>query len=197
MDNDERKIIQGLKDGDNRAYKYLYDRHYVLLCKIAFAYLHDAHLAQLLVDDTILHLYEKREVLLINVSLRAYLIRSVRNRCVSHLRSEYEKREINFSGMDSPEDKLFSIVSEDYPLAILLEKELESGIHSAIERLPAECRMVFEKSRYEGKDYETIAKEFAISVNTVKYHIKNALSRLNKELGEYLPAIVSGCLFIL
>ncbi|MDR1200567.1 MAG: RNA polymerase sigma-70 factor [Tannerellaceae bacterium] len=197
MDSDEQQIIQGLKDGDNRAYKYLYDRHYVLLCKIALAYLLDAHLAQILVDDTILHLYEKRETLLINVSLRAYLVRSVRNRCVSHLRSEYAKREVNFSEIDNPEDKLFSIAGEDYPLAILLERELESEIHSAIKRLPAECRAVFEKSRYEGKDYEAIARELAISVNTVKYHIKNALSRLNKELGNYLPVIVSGCLVIL
>jgi RNA polymerase sigma-70 factor (ECF subfamily) len=196
MDSDERQMIQGLKEGDNRAYKYLYDRHYVLLCRIAFTYLHDTHLAQMLVDDTILHIYEKRETLLINVSLRAYLVRSVSNRCVSYLRSEYEKREILFSEVDNPEDRLFSVADGDYPLAILLEKELESEIKSAIKRLPAECRMVFEKSRYEGKDYETIAKELAISVNTVKYHIKNALSRLNRELGRYLPAIVSACLII-
>ncbi|GHU89298.1 DNA-directed RNA polymerase sigma-70 factor [Bacteroidia bacterium] len=196
MDSDEKQIIQGLKDGDNQAYKYLYDRHYVLLCNIAFTYLNDAQLSQMLVDDMIFHIYEKRETLFINISLRAYLVRSVRNRCISHLRSEYEKREINFSVVDIPEDKLLSIADENYPLAILLEKELEMEIQSAIARLPSECRKVFEKSRYEGLNYETIAKELNISVNTVKYHIKNAISRLSKELDKYLLAILLSSVII-
>ena len=149
MDSDEQKIIDGLKKGDNRAYKYLYDCHYVLLCKIASTFLKDSYLAQTLVDDTIFHLYEKRETLLITTSLRVYLIRSVRNRCISYLRSEYKKKEISFSTINVSEDWLFSIAGQDdFPLATLLENELEQEIHLAVKRLPDECRAVFEKSRY-------------------------------------------------
>jgi RNA polymerase sigma-70 factor (ECF subfamily) len=61
MNRNGQQITQGLKDGDNRAYKHLYDRHYALLCNIAFAYLKDAQSAQMLVDDTIFHIYEKRK----------------------------------------------------------------------------------------------------------------------------------------
>ena len=38
------------------------------------------------------------------------------------------------------------------------------------------------------KKYEEIALEFGISINTVKYHIKNALSLLQKRLDNYLHA---------
>jgi len=41
---------------------------------------------------------------------------------------------------------------------------------------------VFELSRYEGKKYSEIAQELGISVNTVKYHIKNAIKILSARL---------------
>lgn len=173
--------------GDNKAYKHLYDAHYVLLCRVAFTFLRDTFLAQALVDDLIINLYEKRERLLITTSLRSYLVRAVRNRCLNYLQLEHERREVQLSSMPAPDDWLFSIAtSNDYPLATLLENELEQEISSAVGRLPEECRAVFEKSRYEDKSYEAIAAEMSISVNTVKYHIKNALGKLRKELEGYL-----------
>jgi RNA polymerase sigma-70 factor (ECF subfamily) len=187
MDYQETALIEGLKHGDNMAYRELYDIHYVLLCKIAFSFLKDDYLAQTIVDEIFIHIYEKRETLLITTSLRLYLVRSVRNRCLDYLRLKREKTEISFSQMTTTDDWLSSIASSnDYPLGALLENELELEIQQAIERLSVECRTVFEKSRFEDKNYETIAKEMSISVNTVKYHIKNALSKLREDLGKYL-----------
>jgi RNA polymerase sigma-70 factor (ECF subfamily) len=68
----------------------------------------------------------------------------------------------------------------------LLENELEEKINQSIENLPEDCRNVFKKSRFENKRYEQIAAESGISVNTVKYHIKNALAQLKKDLSDYL-----------
>ena len=56
--------------------------------------------------------------------------------------------------------------------------------------LSPECRKVFEKSRFDGLTYKEIANELGISVNTVKYHIKNALSVLRNGLGKYFLAIL-------
>lgn len=50
--------------------------------------------------------------------------------------------------------------------------------------------MCFEKSRFEEKKYEEISQELGISINTVKYHIKNALSFLQTELSKYLIALI-------
>ena len=186
MNNHERELIEGLKNGDNWAYKQIYDCHYVALCKIAYSFLKDDFLAQTLVDDLIIHIYEKRETLLITTSLRSYLVRSVRNRCLNYLQLKHQKVEINFSALDPTNDWLSSVSDpNDYPLATLLENELEQEIHQAVKKLPNECRTVFEKSRFEEKKHEEIAAELNISVNTVKYHVKNALSHLRKELERY------------
>lgn len=50
--------------------------------------------------------------------------------------------------------------------------------------------MCFEKSRFEEKKYEEISQELGISINTVKYHIKNALSFLQTELSKYLIVLI-------
>lgn len=186
-EGDEKRLVHSLKKGDNQAYKYIYDNHYTLLCKIAYEFLKDDFLAETIVDDIIFHLWEKRETIEITFSVRSYLVQAVRNRSINYLNLEREKREVRFSVINEQNEWQNSVfLSDDYPLATLLEKELEQEIQNAINRLPEECRNVFNKSRFENKRYEEIAKELGISTNTVKYHIKNAIARLNNDLQEYL-----------
>lgn len=193
MENTEQAIIEQLKQGKEEAYQYLYRYHYVSLCHVAKEYVGDDMLAEHLVGDVIFHLWEVHATLNIHTSLRSYLVRAVRNRCLDYLDSRWQKHEISFSELENDECPLEEryILSDDYPLGTLLEKELDYEIRRAISRLPEECRRVFLKSRFEEKKYEEIARELGISINTVKYHIKNALSLLYKELGKYLlPCLI-------
>lgn len=187
MRHTEILIIEQLKQGNEDAYKYIYDRHYLLLCHVANEYVKDRFLAETIVGDVIFHLWEIRKSLNITISIRSYLLKAVKNRCINYLNLEYQKKEIPFSSQIS-EDSLnrTSLSSDEYPLGILLEQELEEEIHRAIEKLPEECRTVFIKSRFEEKKYEEIAQELNISINTVKYHIKNALALLQAYLSKYL-----------
>lgn len=183
----EQLIIKQLIEGNEKAYEYLYRHHYALLCHIANEYVNDRFLAETLVGDVIFHLWEIRTSLHIQSSLRSYLIQAVRNRCLDYLSSQKERNEVTFSKLSPDEDlKERYLLSDNYPLGTLLEQELENEILSAIESLPEECKKVFLKSRFEEKKYEEIANELNISVNTVKYHIKNALSLLHSRLGKYL-----------
>jgi len=191
MEHTETLIVEQLKTGNEDAYQYIYDRHYALLCHIANGYVKDQFLAETIVGDTIFHLWEIRETLEISVSLRSYLSRAVRNRCINYLNSEWERREISFSSLmpdEITDDKM--TISDSHPLGTLLERELEEEIYKAIDKLPNECRRVFDKSRFEGKSYEEISQELGISVNTVKYHIKNALASLQTNLSKYLITLL-------
>ena len=189
--DEELDLIQQLKEGREEAYRCLYERHYAVLCHAARGWVGDDYTAETLVGDVIFHLWEIRESLEIRVSLRSYLLQAVRNRCLDYLDSRKQKHEITFSeleGGDSLGERY--ILADDYPLGSLLEKELDHEIRRAISRLPEECRRVFLKSRFEEKKYEEIARELGISINTVKYHIKNALARLHERLAQYLSAFL-------
>ena len=187
MKSTEALLVQQLKSGVDAAYKYLYDQHYQILCHVAAQYVKDDFLAETIVGDVIFHLWEVRETIEIDTSVRSYLMMCVRNRCMDYLKSQYHKYEVTESNAGLRDFPVLQYVKDDdYPLGRLLEKELEDEIMNAINRLPDECRRVFNMSRFENRKYEEIAQELKISVNTVKYHIKHALALLHEDLGKYL-----------
>lgn len=185
--------LNKLRAGDEQFFREIYNRHYVLLCRFAAQMLNDNALAEEIVDDVIFYVWEHRANIEITYSLRAYLMRSVRNRCLNELKSNSRRDELCFSSFLLPEnmellDTVFSDAS--HPLGSLLEQELEDELNHSIALLPEECQKVFRKSRFEQKKYEEIAKELNISVNTVKYHMKNAISFLHSKLDNYLKLLL-------
>ena len=179
-------ILIGLKNGNDDAYRYLYDEYYTKLCRVANFYVRDTFVSENLVGDLIFNLWEKREELVIRESLNAYLFTSIRNRCYNYLSQAHVQRESSITPLQ--EDSLiFSMHSEtDLPIGILMEKELQNVVDIAISSLPEQTKKVFELKRYEDLSYEDISSQLDISVNTVKYHIKSALKLLREELKEFL-----------
>ena len=131
MDVKERLIVQKLRNGEQDAYRYLYDRHYVVLCQFANELVGDPFLAETIVGDVIFHLWEIRETLDINSSLRAYLMRAVRNRCYNHISSEKEKKEVRFSKIESETLGWDAMIQSD---------EQPLGIKMALTRLHQDLR---------------------------------------------------------
>lgn len=186
MERTENLIIEQLRCGNERAYKFLYDNHYRILCHIAKQYVHDDFLSESIVGDTIFHIWEIRETLHIKTSIRSYLVQSVRNRCLDYLKSQYHQKEICMSTIVHQNDVALGTIHFEHPLGRLLEGELESKIQGSIEQLPDACKRVFKLSRFERKSNNEIARLLGISVNTVKYHIKQALHLLRADLEKYL-----------
>lgn len=186
MDYSERLIVNGLRDGDTEAYRYIFDTHYRVLCYTADRYVHDQFAAETIVSDLIFRLWERREELVISTSLRSYLLQGVRHACIDYLRSKHQRYEVAFSRLaetgaaPSPADP-----ASASPLAAMIGSELEDRVEESIAALPPECRRVFEMSRFMGKRHAEIASELGISVNTVKYHIRHALRLLSDHLGRY------------
>lgn len=150
-------------------------------------------MAEEVVDDAIFYLWEHRTDIEIESSVRAYLMRAVRNHCLNELNSRKRQNELPLSAYLSERNLEFleSVFVEDkHPLGHLLEQELEDELLKNIEALPPECRTVFKKNRFEQKRYEEIASELHISVNTVKYHMKNALCLLRKAMEPYLKLLL-------
>lgn len=187
MSTEEQLLYEQLKAGNERAYGILYKKHYAILCHYANFYLHDKFSAETVVEDVIYHLWENRENLIIKKSIRNYLVTAVRNRCIDTLKLKRNQTEHVISGLS--EKAAFYMGNQpvnDSPYGILLSKELEEKVMQAIESLPAECKQVFIKSRIEQKKNKDIAEELGISINTVKYHMKNAIKILRNKLEHYI-----------
>jgi len=182
VDNKEQYLLEGIKSGSDEAFRTLFDIYYDRLFCVARQYLHDDFIADTVVGDLFFHLWEARQTLDIQASLNAYLIRSVRNYAINYLHKNHVERE---TGLDQVSALLYQ--ADEYPLGILLEKELGEMVRREIENLPSETRQVFILSRIEELKHAEIAEKLQISVNTVKYHIKQALAILRERLKGYFP----------
>lgn len=189
MHINENILLGLLKKGDDKAYKFLFDHHYAVLCKFANELIQDPFIAETIVGDLIFHLWEIREKIEITTSLRTYLMRATRNRCYNHLAKKNVRYETSLSQLDIKFLDNYT-ESKEHPLGMLLEKELEDEIICSVNRLNPECKRVFIESRFENKNNEEIATELGISINTVKYHIKNALASIRQDLEKYITALI-------
>ena len=187
----DNNVMIYLREGNEYAFRFIFDKYYDFLCMVADSYLRDEYISETIVGDIIYNLWEIKDNIDIKYSLRSYLVRSVKNRCINYLQQEYIQREISINQYEDKAaiEELFFIENK-HPLESLLEQELENKINSIINELSPECRAVFKMSRFDGMKYEEIASELNISVNTVKYQKKNALGKLRLELKDYILSIL-------
>ena len=153
-----------------------------MLCSIAYDYVHEKTLAEEMVENTFLTIWEKRKSIEVTAAIKYYLIKTTQNECLQYLRKK-RLETLQIDGLLS--DKLIPW-SEDYPLGKLFEKELSELIKQTIDALPPQTRKVFVLSRYRGMTYSQISEILDVSENTIKTQIKTALSRLRVVLKDYL-----------
>ncbi len=181
----DNELLRKIRRGDLCAYESLFKDYYVMLGIIARSFVINQHAAEEIVEDVFIKIWERRKYAVINTSLRAYLIKAVQNRCINYLKQQKNEREKKEKTSKNINYELLCW-SEDYPLDKLLDNELSDAIEKAVCNLPERCRQIFLLSRDKGLQYEEIAKNLKISVNTVKTQMKIALARLREELKEYL-----------
>lgn len=188
----EDDIIKGLVTGKEEAYKHLYDVHYDALCIYANHYVDDNFIAETIVGDIIFSLWQSREQLNITHTLRSYLMKAVKNRCINYfgyqVRLEALKTNLKTEIESDSQDYESAY---DYPLSRLLEKELDLKIQESISKLPDLTRRIFELSRFSDMSYQEIAQTTGVSHDSVKYHIKSALSKLREDLKYYLTSLIA------
>lgn len=173
--------IRRLRKKDERAWKSLFDECYAPMCHLALQYVGDPFLAEMMAEDVMCHLWESIDRIEISGSLINYLLQSVRNRCLDYNKSFHAKKVGHLQS-----DSLLYVDDASHPLGLLMESELFSHYQEAVMNLPDESRRVFLMSREEDMKYEEIAEQLDISVNTVKYHIKQSLAMLRDRLKKYL-----------
>jgi RNA polymerase sigma-70 factor (ECF subfamily) len=177
MDPDEEKIWKLIQLKEGQAFENYYKAHYRNFFLAAFNYLKNTSLAEEIVNDVFLRLWETADTLHIESSLKSYIYRAVINRSLNQLdKDKRDRLHLN---------ELHRRPKESFEIKEIEDNELKISLFKAIDELPEQCRKVFKMSRFEELKQQEIADQLGISIKTVKNHITHALKQLNKVLAEW------------
>ena len=161
-------------------FEALFRDHYAPLVGYAMRITKDKDLAEDLVQQVFVNLWEKRESIEIHSSLKSYLMRAVHNHCLNHVKHEKVRA--------SHRDEVMHDTSVSEAVDPVEQAELSLRVNELIDGLPEQCRNVFLLSRRDGRKYKEIAEELNISVKTVENQMGKALRLLRQGLKEHVSS---------
>ena len=131
----------------------------------------------------------KRDELDVDTNPRAYILTLVKHLSLNYLRHQQVRITVEEELSQSMErEQAFRIRTlQDCDPQDLFSEELQQLVRQTLQQLPEQTRLIFFKSRLEGKRNGEIAEEMGLSVKSVEYHITQALKALRKQLKDYLP----------
>ena len=168
-------VVQGsewlarVREGDERAFETLFRAFAPGLVAFVARYVDSRSVAEELVQDLFLRLWQKRAELTVDQAVTGYLYAAARNRAINHL--EHERVAGRFANAVVGRIDEASASGETELLGML-------DLQDAVERLPARCRLIFTLSRQHDMTYAQIAQSLGISVKTVEAQMGRALKAL-------------------
>lgn len=157
----------------------LFHDYYTNLSRFAFTYVKDEAVAEELVQEVFVNLWQKQELKEIS-SIRSFLYISVRNRALNYLR-DHKTRTLHENDFAIERERGALYEYNEYE-----HKQLETLVKDAIAELPEKCREIFELSRNENLTYQQIAEQLNISTKTVENQISIAIKKLRIKLKDYI-----------
>lgn len=166
----------------------LFNKCRIPFTTVANSYVHDAAVAEDLVNDSFVRLWEKRGEI-ITENFEAYLFQILVRKCLDFLRSEQTQTKIRQNIHDTSYRMLtYEINSlESCDPGRLYASEVETLFRECIDRMPGTTREVFLANRFRNMTYQEIAEERGMSVRQVTSEMQSALHLLRLSLKDYLP----------
>lgn len=150
------------------------------LTVFAYTIIKDEKVAEDIVQDVFVNLYEQVRKNKYDGLSKSYLYKSVHNRCMNVIK--FRKVRIEHS------PHLTEAICEKPcdPFQVVAKIELEHKFLEALEALSPKCRTIFKMSRLNGLSNDEIAKKLSLSKRTVETQISKALKVLRRKLEKYI-----------
>ncbi|WP_295127982.1 RNA polymerase sigma factor [uncultured Chitinophaga sp.] len=188
--SEEEELVNLFTAGSEAAFAELYRRYHAGVYTYLLRFVKVPALAEDLVHDVFVKLWELRERVQITSSFSAYLYRACRNHAINRLKQIASDRELREQVMVH----LAPLVPEA-AVSPLKMQQYERLMKHAIDQLPPQRRKVFLLCREEGKTYNEAAEILGLSRNTVKEHMVYAMRFLKVYLFEHGDIVLFFLLF--
>lgn len=165
-------IVEDLQEGDERAFRTLFEEFYASLCLFATRYLGDREEAADVVQETFLKYWNKHTDFDDYRKIKSFLYVVVRHACLNLLRDRELRSRIPEEWIEDSEQEFRNQV---------MEEEVHRIFNHAIDKLPLQMRMVINLS-LDGLKNSEIAEKMNLSEGTVHAYKKEAYKKLRISL---------------
>ena len=176
----ESEILRLVSEGNELAFREIFDHYSSRLYNYTFRITDDEELSEEIVMDAFLKVWCNSQGLGEIIHFDSYLYALVRNRAFNAIkRRAHEAVIISKLSLNNSE---YQNITEE----TVIYNEYQHILNTAIENLPPQQKCVYILSREKGLKYDEIAEQLDISKNTVKAHLKKAVSSLRIIFTNYL-----------
>ena len=173
-----------LRASDQSAFEEVFRTLYDPLLNYAIYLIKSRPVALDLVQETFMKLWEKRETLNPEKSLKSFLYLIVRNLAFNHQRDKTSRE----SKLSNSPQRLYNEVTspEENFEATVLQGKMEEWIDS----LPVRQREALVLSRFQGLSHQEVAAVMGVSPRTVNNHLVRALKYIHSQIQGYEPSLL-------
>ncbi len=171
------EFVQRLRQGDEAVFRMVYDQYKSKLYWYCLKFIKSSEVAEEIVQDAFVKLWEHKESLNPDSCLGAYLYTLVKHRVLNHLKKEA------LNAAYVKEKRFTADVSGNNAEAELDYSNYWELANLAIAKLPPQRQLIFKQSRQHEMSNQEIAAALGISVNTVKVQLVKALKTIRASLG--------------
>ncbi|MEO1013522.1 MAG: RNA polymerase sigma-70 factor [Bacteroidota bacterium] len=171
---DENQLYAAIKKGDEDAFSRLFELYYKSLCNFCLRYSLPTAVAEELVSDIFLKLWNDRKTMDIK-NLRSFLYTSTKNTSINWLKSKRHGITLG------PDEHLWVVSAQiSHENRMIFEEEL-SAVQRIIAKMPEQRRNIFLLNRIDGLKYKEIADVMGISPFTVQNQMVMAVRFLYEQ----------------
>ncbi|BBL02803.1 DNA-directed RNA polymerase sigma-70 factor [Alistipes communis] len=173
-----------------RDFEHLYMTYKPRFLRIAQSYVRDAMTAEDLVAESFIQFLESRATV-DTEHIPAYLLSSVKNRCLNYLRDCKRHHEahdkLRTSAVRTLEQHL-DILETTLP-ETMRYAEVSEIIERTLRGMPERTRRVFLAHRIENMSYKEIERLYGLSERQINYRLQTAKEQLRVALKDYAPLL--------
>lgn len=172
----DNELIDRLQKGDIEAFDQIYDRYSLKLYSFGLKYLRSDDEAEELVQSVFLKIWENYKFLKKESSFKSYIFTIAYNEiCKLFRKRHYQKKYIDNSLINN---SLNTLEIEDG----INHQTILNLVQKIVDKLPEKQKIIFVKSRIEGKATKEIAEELGLSPGTVDNYISEILKLIRNSL---------------
>jgi RNA polymerase sigma-70 factor (family 1) len=165
----DKQAFKKISEGDERAFQLIYKRYSRRMLSFAGKVVKSPHVAEEIVQEVFIRLWEQREVLAEVKNPENYIFIVIRNKSFNYLRAaanEQSRREQLWEALEQRASDFYTTLEA---------QESEQLFEKILAKLSPQQRKIFRMSREEGFSHQQIADELLLSKKTIKKHVADAL----------------------